>query len=219
MREFFDLANNPLFVKHVRSRLRRSAVLPGIIIVVFLSLCIVWVNSQAKGPNDPHPTVGSMIFFWLQGFILVLLGGSQVAAAIAQMKDSGIIDFHRITPLPAPVQTIGIMVGAPIRELILYAVTLPFATYLALDGGIGITNFCKLLLVQLCGALMYYGLALITGLTGGKARGASGRYVAILGGLNFAAFWLFALGIYGPTLVTSMPVFYEVFVEGDEARA
>ena len=86
MREFFDLANNPLFVKHLRSRLRRSALLPGAVVVIFLSLTIVWINSQAKTPNNPDPDIGSQMFFWLQGFLLVLLGGSQVASSIAQIR-------------------------------------------------------------------------------------------------------------------------------------
>jgi hypothetical protein len=220
MREFFDLANNPLFVKHVRSRLRRSAVLPGMIVIVFLSMCIVFINNYiARGPNNPEPDVGSHMFFWLQGILLVLMGGSQVASAIAQMKESGIIDFHRITPVPPSVQTIGIMLGAPIRELILYATTLPFAIFLAIDGPIGVTNFAKLFLVQLGSALMYYSLAMITGLTGGKARGASGRFVAILAGLNIMASTFFEHEIYGPTLITSMPVYIEVFTENDQAQA
>ena len=217
MREFLDLSSNPLFVKYVRSRLRRSAMLPGVIVILFLCLCIIWINSQAKNPNNPDPSVGSQMFFWMQGIILVLLGGSQVASSIAQMKESGIIDFHRITPIPPRVQTIGILLGAPIRELILYALTLPFALYLAIQGPIGVTNFCKLLLVQLGSAMMYYSMAMITGLTAAKARGASGRFVAILAGLNIMANTFFAVGIYGPTLVTSMPIYQEVFVNDEDA--
>ncbi len=215
MREFFDLANNPLFVKHFRARLRRSAVLPGLIIVIFISFCIVGAAYKLKDPNDPISDGGSRAFFWLQGFLLVLMGGSQVASAIAQMKESGIIDFHRVTPVPARVQTIGIMLGAPIREWILYLATLPFALWLAIDGPIGIANFCKLLLVQLGSALMYYSLAMITGLAGGKARGASGRFVAILALMNILASLFFLTGVYGPTLVTSMPVYHEVFENED----
>jgi hypothetical protein len=219
MREFLDLANNPLFVKHLRSRLRRSAILPGLVVIGFLCLCIIWANSQAKGPNNPQPTLGSQMFFWLQSIILVLIGGTQVASAVAQIKESGIIDFHRITPIPSSVQTIGIMLGAPIRELLLYAVTLPFALYMAIDGPIGATNFAKLVLVQLGGAMMYYSFSMIVGLAGsGKARGASGRFVAILGIFNLAANFFFAAGIYGPTLITSIPVYHEVFMADEDAQ-
>ncbi len=220
MRELFDLANNPLFVKYVRARLRRNALMPGIIVVAFLSLCILFINSYLhRNGDDTEPVVGSHMFYWFQGILLVLLGGSQVAAAIAQMKESGIIDFHRITPIPPKVQTIGIMLGAPIRELILYSVTLPFALFVAATGAFGVTNFVKLLLVQLGSALMYYSLAMITGLAGGRARGASGRFVGVLVLINIMATWLYAVGIYGPTLVTSTPVYLEINREVEEANA
>lgn len=219
MRELLDLANNPLFVKHVRSRMRRSTLLPSIIVIVFLSLCIIGVHTLNKNPNNNGDSYSaSIMFFVFQGILLVLMGGSQVATSIAQMNETGIIDYHRITPIPAKVQTIGILLGAPIRELLLYAFTLPFALYVAIDGPIGVTNFCKLVLVQLGGALMYYSLAMILGLTGGKARGASGRFVAVLAILNILSGIFFGAGIYGPTLITSTPVFYEVFIAPQEAE-
>jgi hypothetical protein len=221
MREFFDLANNPLFVKHFRARLRRSAVVPGLVIVAFLCMAIIFYNNfVARGVNRPNPSDGSQAIFWLQAVLLVVMGGSQVASAIAQMKESGIIDFHRITPIPPAVQTVGIMIGGPIRELIMYAVTLPFALYLAIDGPVGVTNFCKLMLAQLGAALMYYSLAMITGLTASKARGASGRYVGVLFLINIiCGATLFPLKVYGPTLLTTTPVYYETFFDNDEVRA
>ena len=220
MREFFDLANNPLFVKHVRSRLRRSAVLPGIIVVVFLSMCIVFLNNFVlKGPNNPEPDVGSQLFFWLQGIILVLMGGSQVASAIAQMKEGGIIDFHRITPVPPAVQTFGIMLGAPIRELVMYGMTLPFAIFLAIDGPIGADQLRQT--VPRAGRERPD--VLQPGddyrVDGRQARLRHGRFVAILAGLNVMASTFFEHEIYGPTLITSMPVYIEVFTERDEAQA
>jgi len=221
MREFFDLASNPMFVKHIRSRLRKSSLLPGVVIIAFLSLCIVFINDFVikDAMRNPDPDSGSQMFFFLQGFILVLMGGSQVASSIAQMKESGIIDFHRITPIPPKVQAVGILLGAPIRELILYSITLPFALYLAISGPVGITDFSKLLLVQIGGAIMYYTLAMITGLTTSKARGASGRFVAILALLNIAAPMFFTFGVYGPTLITATPVYMEVFYGEEQAAA
>ena len=71
--------------------------------------------------------------------------------------------------------------------LILYSITLPFALFMALEGPVGAGNFAKLVIVQLGSALMYYSLAMIAGLTGGKARGSSGRFVAILAILNLSA--------------------------------
>ena len=213
MNSFFNLAENPLFVKHVRSRLRRGQLLPSIVVVLFLSICIVWLDSLSGGPNAPNLGVGSNAFFWLQGVILVLMGGSQVSAAVAHIKDSGILDFHRITPVPARVQAVGFLLGAPIREYILFAVTLPFALYCALTGPFGLVGFGKLVIVLLTTALLYHGLALVTGLSAKTTKGASGRFVGLIAGLNIIASPLTLQGIYGPTLLTAMPVYWEVNAE------
>src|SRR5438034_850468 len=98
MREFFDLPNNPLFVKHLRSRLRKPAVIPGVLVVAFLCLCLVLIDFQVRA-HSPNSIAGSHLFFWAQSVILLLMGGSQVASSVSQMKSSGIIDFHRITPV------------------------------------------------------------------------------------------------------------------------
>ena len=218
MREFLDLANNPLFVKHVRSRLRRSSVLPGMIVIGFLSICILILDAQMKKENAGQ--TGPILFFILQSLILMLIGGSQVASAVAHVKDSGIIDFHRVTPVPASVQTIGFLLGAPIRELVLYSMTLPFSFFCAANGDVGIVNWCKLLLVQLGLAILYYGLAFVTGLSSKSGKGASGRFVAVIVGLNvLSTTVLFPNGVYGPTLLTPAPVFWEVFIKKEEERA
>ena len=63
MREYLDLANNPLFVKYVRSRLRRAALLPALIIVGFLSIGIVVLDERLfKGDGGPDPLAGVQLF-------------------------------------------------------------------------------------------------------------------------------------------------------------
>src|SRR5262245_59330983 len=131
MHSYFNLAENPLFIKHVRSRMRRSQLMPSIVMVCFFSLCIVVLEMKVWWPGS---VVGSVMFVFMQGIILLLMGGSQVAAAVASIKESGMLDFHRITPVPARVQVLGFLLGAPIREWTLFACTLPFALFLAIMG-------------------------------------------------------------------------------------
>jgi hypothetical protein len=217
-RELLDLANNPLFVRYVRARLRPKSLRTEVIVVVLLSLCIVCLNWLiAKFTHEEESPFGSHAFFWFQGLILVVVGGSRVAAAIAQLRERDIIDFHRISPVPSKVQTIGIMMGAPIRELLLYAITLPFALLVAVIGPFGLRNFIKLLLMQLGSAVMYFSLAIIAGFVCGKPRGATGRYVTLLVVVNVSAIVVYSLGICAPALVTATPVYVEVMQEIHEA--
>lgn len=218
MREFFDLANNPLFVKHVRSRLRRGAIVPAILLIAFLCAGIIIIDMEFRRPNAPAFEIAPKIFFYLQGLILMLIGGAQVASAVAHIKDTGIIDFHRVTPMPAKVQTIGIILGAPIRELVLFTVTLPFSFYAAASGWMGITNWCKLLVVQIGLAMLYYTVAMVTGLSATTSgKGASGKFVFLFGIMNvLSANMLYPAGIYGPTLLTPVPVYEEVFEQDED---
>jgi hypothetical protein len=221
MREFLDLANNPLFVKHVRSRLRRAALIPGLLVTALIGIGIIVLHERVfMDPQRPEPIIASVMFSVLQGLILFLMGGSQVASAASHINESGLIDMHRITPMPSKVQTLGLLLGAPIRELLLYTATLPFSMYVALSGSgtIGITAWCKLLLVQLGAALLYWTVAMVAGISAKTGRGASGRYVALLAVLNIMANNLYPLGISGPALLTVVPIYLEVFEDNNAAQ-
>ncbi len=191
--------------------MRKSAVLPLFIAVLLLCTGLAVLDHQFIQVQEPGSPLAAKGFFILQAIILFLMGGSQVSSSISHINESGIIDFHRLTPMPSKVQTIGILLGAPIRELMLYATTLPFSLFCALTGPIGITNWCKLLLVQLGAAVMYYTLAMVTGMSARTGRGASGRFVAVLAFFNIMANTVYPIGIYGPALLTVVPIYNEVF--------
>ena len=38
--------DNPIFIKHVRSRLRRQPLAAGVVVVVVLCMCIVWAGYE-----------------------------------------------------------------------------------------------------------------------------------------------------------------------------
>ena len=209
MHGYLNLAENPLFIKHVRSRMRRTTILPNVVVISFFSLCIVFLDQTVK-KNDEDIALGSNLFFWMQAMILLLMGGSQVATAVAHVKESGILDFHRVTPVPSRVQVLGFLLGAPIREWALFACTLPFALFCAIVGPWGVEGFTKVLLVQITGALLYHSIGIVTGLQGKSAKGASGRLVAIIVALNIASTNLSGQGVYGPALLSPLPVYLEV---------
>ena len=206
MSHFLNLAENPLFVKHVRSRLRHASLTPSLIIMGFFCICIIWADRtfwKAEG-------IGSHVFFWLQLMILMLMGGSQVATSVASVKESGILDFHRVTPVSSSRQVLGFLLGAPIREWLFFAFTIPFALICAVMGSWGIGNFTKLLVVQITGALFYHAMAVVTGLAGKAAKGASGRLVALVIALNVISAQFNANGANGPAMLSPLPVYMEV---------
>ncbi len=156
-----DWIDNPIFIKHVRSRLRRQPLAAGVVVVLVLSMCIVWAGYE----NDAF--VNGRAFEWLvmlQGVILVIMGASQVGSAVGGARLSGILDFHRVSPLTPAELTLGFFFGAPIREYLLFACTLPFVVLFMAFGVPTVHGYIQLFLFLLAIAWVFHGLALLNSL-------------------------------------------------------
>ncbi len=101
---------NPIFVKHLRSRLRLQALLSAIVVVQALCLCIAWAGFQLE-TFESGGAFNTLLL--LQIIIIVGIGGSQVATAVGSSRTSGILDFHRVSPLSRDELTLGFFFGAP----------------------------------------------------------------------------------------------------------
>lgn len=162
------LLDNPLLVKHVRSRLRPGQMLPWLSLVVVVCLCVL-LSGEFFGAYATGTALSIML--GLEMFILVFLGAQQVGAAVSSARESGILDFHRVSPQPPSWLTLGFFLGAPIREYVFFLATVPFALFAAMrsPGGVGvlITLWVGLLLV----AWVVHAIALLGGLVGKKPKG------------------------------------------------
>ncbi|HLQ46207.1 MAG TPA: hypothetical protein VK137_15805, partial [Planctomycetaceae bacterium] len=114
------LFDNPILIKHVRSRLRRTHRTSLVLVVVIICGCLLWGGlQQGIGLQQVIGLQQGGLFvtyFALQGLCLHVIGMSQVASSIGQVNDSGVLDFHRISPLPPMTTALGFVLGAPIRE-------------------------------------------------------------------------------------------------------
>lgn len=168
VREWLD---NPILVKHIRSRLRPQPLASGVAVVLILCLCIAWAGVQSdlfqKG-------TAFGLYLCLQAVILVVMGGSQVGLATAGAKSSGILDFHRVSPVPSTALVLGFFFGAPIREYALFAVTLPFSVFCLAFGEPSFRGFVQLMIALVLIAWIVHGLALLNGLLVRSHRGTMG---------------------------------------------
>jgi hypothetical protein len=169
--------DNPILVKHVRSRLRLQPLFAGMVVVVALCLCIVWAGYQLNWfvNGRAYETL-----WLLQAIILIVIGGSQVSAAVSGARASGILDFHRVSPLTPTTLVIGFFFGAPIREYALYASTLPFAALSIAFGAPSFGVFVQTTIVLVAAAWLVHGLALLDALVSKGARSARGVVVLAL---------------------------------------
>jgi hypothetical protein len=172
-----DWIDNPIFIKHVRSRLRWQPLAAGAVVVIVLSMCIVWAGYE----NDA--LWSGRAFEWLamlQGVILIIMGASQVSAAVGSARLSGILDFHRVSPLTPAELTLGFIFGAPIREYVLFACTLPFVALFMAFGVPTVHGYIELFLFLMALAWFFHGLALLNSLIMKPGRNSRGA-VAVIG--------------------------------------
>ncbi len=173
MRDSFihEMLDNPILVKHARSRLRPQALASGVAVVLILCLCIAWAGIQ----SSLFQNGGAFGFYLcLQAVILVVMGGSQAGVAVSQAKSSGILDFHRVSPVSSSALVLGFFFGAPIREYVLFAVTLPFSILCVAFGEPSFRGFIQIMIALILIAWLVHGLALLNGLLMRSFRGSMG---------------------------------------------
>ena len=174
-------AENPVFTKHLRARLRPQHLLPLAIIVAVVCGCVVWAASTAR-PWETEDYAKGMFGFmvFVQGVILLLVGTYQVNASVGNARASGMLDFHRISPQRPDVLAVGFLLGGAIREWILFAITLPFSCALAFMASLDPGAWLLVLLQLVVAALLYHAAALVAGLAFSEGRGGAVLIIILL---------------------------------------
>lgn len=217
---------NPLIQRGFRERLRpKSLVASGIfslIVTTTLYLAYFFDGMQAVIPAQDSPSgVAELAFnpvngareaftalLILQGFFVMFLGTGRVAAVTAEEKESGLLDYQRMTPMPPLSKIFGYLFGLPAREYFLFLVTLPFLFHCVIIGKLPIWNILHLYAVFFCSVLLYHLTAHVIGLVVPKPRAAS--WVARLAVLGLYIFLpvLGQAGISFLSFLTLLPTYF-----------
>ena len=181
--------DNPIFVKHLRSRLRRPQFLPAASVVLVLCLIIMWggyvLNGFANGA-----AFGALLM--LQAIILSIIGATQVSASVGGARESGIIDFHRVSPLSPTAITLGFFFGAPVREYAMFLLTIPFSLICVANDAPSLPGFLQAMVSLFLGAWLLHALALLTSVSSKKPKGGAKGVVGL-----FIFFFVFGGGQFG----------------------
>ena len=196
------LWDNPILVKHARSRLRRRDLFPSIVAVVIVAGCIVW---GASATNNIKNGVGFVALLAFQSALLFLVGTSSVASSIAHARDSGMMDFHRISPQPPLSTALGFLLGGPIREWLLFACTIPFSLFFVTKGSPPMKSWLLIFITTLTTTLLYHCVAATAGMLVAKPRNVGAMvivslwflYCAALAGLKVAFLTLIPVACHG----------------------
>lgn len=185
-----DWADNPIFTKHIRSRLRRQPLVSALVITLILCLCILWGGIQLDGFRN-----GAVfgVLLGLQSIVLGLMGAGQVGTAVSSARASGIMDFHRVSPLTPTELVLGFFFGAPVREYLLFAVTLPFSLICVALGTPDFRGFIQVMILLVVASWVLHGLSLLNALVLKKQAGQRGVVglivvLGLIGGNAITAF-------------------------------
>ncbi len=99
----------------------------------------------------------------LQFLILFILGTAQVAGGMTAERDEGVIDYQRLIPNSSLSKVFGYLFGLPVREYVMFLVTLPFTAWALWRGEIAVSTWLPLYGVLLSTTWLYHLTGLLTG--------------------------------------------------------
>jgi hypothetical protein len=182
--------DNPLVVKHLRSRLRPWPTATWVSVVLVACVGIVWSHQFAFGMFGSGWELQMLL--WAQIFLIGIQAGYQISAAVGGARESGIFDYHRISPLPPSWIALGFLLGAPAREWLMFAVTVPFTLLAANQSDIGVLGFLQLEIPLVLSGLILQGVSMLVTLVMRKPKGATQGGAAALLIFAMAFGWPFA---------------------------
>jgi hypothetical protein len=212
---------NPLIRRGIRERLRaKNLVAAGIFSLILTAtfyLAAFFDGMQVVLPAESYPSSEPELFFnpvngareaftpllVLQGFFLMFLGTGRIASVTAEEKESGLLDYQRMTPMSPLAKIFGYLFGLPAREYWMFLVTLPFLLHCVIAGKLPIWNIFHLYAVFFCSVLLYHLTAHVIGLVVPRPRAAS--WVARLAVLGLYIF-LPALGQAGISFLSFLTI-------------
>lgn len=207
--------DNPLFMKELRGRLRQRKAAAWAVITFVITLFVflsVFSSAQVRGglSSEYAGKAAFVPLLVIQGIILMLMGTRSVAVSISQDRVSGLVDLHRMTPMRTTPKLFGALFGMPVREYMMFALTLPFTLISAVLGGISLVTVAHVYLVFFSSVLLYHMTGFTVGMLVQKARRAG----------NFAQISVIGLYVFMPQLarlgftflgfLTILPAYYGI---------
>lgn len=129
-----SLRENAWFLINVRERLRPSDLL-GTFMLTAIVLLMILVGSLAADKTPDNSEWARSMATWLylaQWVVVVPLGTFVLGRVLERERVSGTLDFHRISPTPKSEQMLGLLLGGPCREWLVFLATLPISLTLLL---------------------------------------------------------------------------------------
>ncbi|RYD30224.1 MAG: hypothetical protein EOP86_20345, partial [Verrucomicrobiaceae bacterium] len=159
---------NPIFRRYVRSRLRPQALVVWLLLTLVVASFLFFMPRtlalyQGRMPIADAERMPIFFIMGLQAVILFIFGTGNVAAGVTAEADEGTLDYQRLSPLTPLRKVIGYLLGLPIREWLMFAVTLPFTAWALWRGEIAASTWMPVYAVLISSAVLYHLTGLVAG--------------------------------------------------------
>ncbi len=233
---------NPLIIKGIRENLRtKHLIAAGLFSLIVCSTFYMtaflqgsegkysvnpetkeWVKEQSSSVNGARNAFTFLLA--LQGFYLMFLGTGRVASITAEERESGLLDYQRMTPMNPFSKIVGYIFGIPAREYYMFLFTLPFLAHSILVGKLPLGNILHLYAVFFCSVILYHLTAHPVGLVVPKPRAASWVSRIVVLGLYVVLPGLGQAGISFLSFLTILPTYFGKIIpilreEGEQKKS
>jgi hypothetical protein len=212
----------PIIVKCARERCR-----PGVVaawglatLAITTAVCLgVYLSETERFEVTPADAARAMIVpvIIIQAVILMFLGTGSVAYGIAGERDSGVLDYQRMTPMSTPAKLVGYVLGLPIREYVLFALTMPFLVFAVVRGEFAWGLVAHFYLIFFFSVVVYHMTGMVAGMVTPKARRAAVFAQVFVVVLYFALPNLSRLGLTFFEFLTIRPALFGL-IQGEITR-
>ncbi len=202
---------NPLILRYIRSRLRLRRSLGwilGVFIISTFTFFMIYLTSVNRDLASSRDAARGVLIpmFIIQGLIMMLMGTGSVASGLVQEKVAGTIDYQRLTPMSPLAKIVGYLFGLPIREYVLFAITLPYTIFALIVGRIPFDVFVPIYSIFFLSVILYHMTGMAAGMIARRWR-FTARLTQGLVILLYLVLPQFShLGLYGFQYLTVRPV-------------
>lgn len=152
---------NPIITRYSCSRLRPRtlafwlvATLITVAFTFFITFMVARRQLDMEMVDAARKTLIPLIV--IQGIILMLLGTGAVASGVTQEKLDGVIDYQRMSPMHPRLKIFGYLFGLPLREYLMFAITLPFLMFAIIAGKVPLSAWVPFYLLFFSSVLLYH---------------------------------------------------------------
>lgn len=204
---------NPIFIRFCRSELRfRKAIFWYLltVIVCAFTVAIIYVP-QIVRDRDPIDAARAALLplLIIQGIILLFMGTGSVASGITREKVDDVLNYQRLTPLPVIHKILGYLFGLPVREYVMFGLTLPFMAFVLIVGKVPPGAFVPYYFIFFSSTLLYHFTGLVAGMISRKWRWSARISQGLIILLYFVLPQLSHVGLVFLEFLTVRPVFAE----------